>query len=312
VPLLVLLRSPASRRAGSAGAAIALAIGLGWLARDLSLGSAPDLFARSVLLVRYEDFFAVPVNAGLGRFEPVSLSRFVAALPQVFGDKMAALETNAVTFVFAFGLLLVPGLLRAARMRRAEPAVLAFGALLVLVYAVESLVFTLHSTRGSYFHSLAALFPYGVALGIVGTRDLLRSTELQRVAAVAGLTAATLISVFALAQWSAAFDPPYRARIAVVDHIPAGAFMAIDAAAWRWIADRPVIVTPSSGPDPCTLASAFGATTMVLEPVHFTPYDALYRNTIVSDWVRPSERIGDIAIFRIDPAAAGAACGLRR
>jgi hypothetical protein len=227
-------------------------------------------------------------------------------------DKAAALGTNAATFVFAFGLLLVPGMLRTAWMRRAEPAVLAYGALLALVYAVESLVFTLHSTRGSYFHSLAALFPYGVALGVVGTRDLLRSAERQRVATVGGLTAAVVISVFALAQWSAAFEPPYRARVAVVGHIPAGPFMAIDAAAWRWIADRPVIVTPSSGPDPCTLASAFGATTMVLEPVHFTAYDALYRNTIVSDWVRPSERIGDIAIFRVDSTAAGLVCsGLR-
>lgn len=284
--LLFLLRSPASRRAGVAGLAIALAIGLGWLARDQALGSAPDLFARSALLVRYEDFFAL---AG-----PPAPS-----LDELLAPKPAALLTNAVTFAFAFGLLLVPGLARASwTPLRRRPDIRAFSGLLVLVYLVESLLFTLHSTRGSYFHSLAAFVPFGVALAVVGTNDVLGTVERRRVAAAGGLAAAAIISAFALVQWDASFGPPYRERVAVIGALPPGPFYAIDAAAWRWIADRPVLVTPSGG----LCGAPLGADTLVLEPAHFSAYSAIYEGS------RPSAAVGAIRVFpvRFPPLSA---CG---
>ncbi|HEV2250461.1 MAG TPA: hypothetical protein VGT60_08145 [Candidatus Limnocylindria bacterium] len=283
--LLALLRSPASRRAGLIASGIALLIGLGWLARDLALGSSPDLFARSALLVRYEDFFAVRA--------PVAPS-----VDQLLASRPAALVTNLVTFAFAFGLLLVPGLARALWTRRDRAGVGVFAGLLVLVYLAESLVFTLHSTRGSYFHSLAAFLPFGVALGVVGTTELLGTVERSRVAAIGGLTAALIVSVFALAQWDASFNPPYRDRVAALASIPAGPFAAIDAAAWRWIADRPVIVTPSDAGGSCTVL-AYGAGTLVLEPVHFSIYTPLYETS------RPAAAVGGIRMFtvRLPPSA---------
>ena len=281
--LLALLRSPGSRRAGLAGSATALVIGLGWLVRDLSLGSSPDLFVRSALLVRYEDFFATVAPAA-------------PPIDQLLAAKPAALVTNLVTFVFAFGLLLVPGLVLA--MRRATPEIRAFAALLVLVYLVESLVFTLHSTRGSYFHSLAAFFPFGVALGVIGTVELLRTVERARVAALGGVTAALVVSAFALAQWDASFNPPYRDRVAAVGSIPPGPFLAIDAAAWRWIADRPVVVTPSDGvPASICAAATYGTSYIVLEPVHFSAYSAL------NDAARPIASAADIQVFRVGDLA---------
>ncbi len=286
LPLLFLLRSPASRRAGSAGTGIALVIGLAWLARGLSLGPDAGLFARSVLLARYEDFFALAPPP-------------VPSLDQLLAPKPAALLTNAVTFAFAFGLLLVPGLARACwTPQRGRPDVRAFSGLLVLVYLVESLLFTLHSTRGSYFHSLAAFVPFGSALAVVGTSDLLRTVERRRVAAVGGLAAAAILSTFALAQWDASFNPPYRDRVAAVAAIPAGPFYAIDAAAWRWIAERPVLVTPSGGL--CT--APIGADTVVLEPAHFSAYSALYEGS------RPVAAVGAIRVFpvRFPPASV---CG---
>jgi hypothetical protein len=264
IALLWLLRAPTSRRAAAAGTVVAVVIGLGWLARDLSLGPGPDLFARSVLLVRYEDFFAAgPVAA--------------PTVDQLVAPKPGALVTNLVTFAFGFGLLLLPGMVRAIWVRRDRADVRAFAGLIALVYLVESLVFTLHSTRGSYFHSLAAFLPFGVALGVVGTGELLGTVERGRVAAIGGLTAAIVISVFALAQWDASFNPPYRERVAAVASIPDGPFLAIDAAAWRWIADRPVIVTPSDGLAAGVCAAADrGARAIVLEPVHFSTYQALW------------------------------------
>lgn len=313
VALLALLWSGRTRRAGAAGAAIALGFGLAWLARDLSLGQAPDIFGRSVLLVRYEDFFAVPVAAGNVASVPVSWSEFVFAMPQVLGAKVAALGTNVVTFAFAFGLLLVPGIAGAVWSRRDRGEVRGFAGLAVLVYLVECLAFTLHSTRGSYFHSLAAFFPFGVALGVIGTAELLRTAERARISAAGGVAAAAIVSVFALAQWDASFNGPYRERVAVAELIPAGAFMAIDAAAWRWIADRPAVVTPSSGPDPCTLGSRdYPITSIVVERSHFSGYDPIYAGGPRNDFIGDPERVGDTLIFPVRPDAARSLCvGIR-
>ena len=287
--LLALVRSPTARRAGLAASAVALLIGLGWLARDLALGAGADLLTRSVLLVRYEDFFA-------------SVAPAAPSLGELLAAKPAALLTNAITFAFAFGLLLLPGMARAAR--RSLPEVRAFAGLLVLVYLVESLAFTLHSTRGSYFHSLAAFFPFGIALGVVGTGELLRSVARARVAAIGGLAAALIISVFALMQWDASFNGPYRARVAAVAALPDGTpFLAVDAAAWRWIADRPVIVTPSDRENLTCAAGPYGPIVVVLEPTHFAAYSAIY------DGSHPTAIVGDIRIFPFVPAES--ACSRR-
>jgi hypothetical protein len=283
--LLALVRSPRTRRAGAAGSAVALLIGIAWLARDLALGTQSDVFGRSVLLVRYEDFF----GAGSTSWPP---------LDQWLAPKPAALATNAVTFAFAFGLLLVPGLARVLWTRRDRADVRAFAALLVLVYLAESLVFTLHSTRGSYFHSLAAFVPFGVAVGVIGTGELLRTVTRARAAALGGVVAAVLVSGFALAEWDASFNVPYRERVAAVGAIPPGPFFAIDAAAWRWIADRPVIVTPVS--PPCSIRG-YGAASLVLEPAHFTAYRTVFDGGPRPDYLGEPTRIGGIAIYPIDP-----------
>lgn len=298
--LLALLWSRQTRSAGLAGSAVALAIGLGWLARDLSLGPIPDLFARSALLVRYEDFFAIA---------PPTMTAFVAALPDVLSAKVGAAGSNAATFLFAFGLLLVPGMVIAVRARRTIPAVRAFAALAAAIYLFQTVVVTLHSTRGSYFHSLAAFVPYGVALGVLGTSELLRTVERRRVAAIAGIAAAAAVSVFALAEWNAAFDPPYRDRSLAARAIPPGRFMAVDAAAWRWISRRPVIVTPADL-SPCAISAASYAAPkwLVIEKVHFSAYGPLLSGAALPEYLATPQVVGDISIFGLDIARATALC----
>jgi len=306
--LLWLVRASVSRRSGGVGSAVALAIGLAWLARDLSLGPGPDLFARSALLVRYEDFFAVDTGVGLMGIPAVSWDQFAMAWRDVLAAKVAALGTNLVTFLFAFGLLLVPGIGRAVWTRR-RPEVRAYAALLVLVYLVECTVFTLHSTRGSYFHSLAAFFPYGVALGVVGTGELLRSTEGRRLAAAGGFVAAVIVSSFALSEWDGSFNPPYRERVALAAGLPPGRLMAIDAAAWRWIADRPTMVTPANlGPCAIGYAADLDVTTLILERVHFTSYDPLYRGSPAIEYLGPPVQVGDVRLYRVDAERARSIC----
>ena len=117
-------------------------------------------------------------------------------------------------------------------------------------------------------------------------------------AAIAGVTAAVLVSAFALLQWDASFNPPYRDRVAAVGSIPPGPFLAIDAAAWRWIADRPVVVTPSNGiPASICAAATYGTSYIVLEPVHFSAYSAL------DELARPIASAGTIQVFRIGDLA---------
>jgi len=305
IVLLALVASPRTRRAGLAATAVALSIGLGWLARDLALGPSPDIIGRSVLLVRYDQFFAMAAPGWSGVIE---------ALPDVVAAKAVALGTNAGTFIFAFFVLLLPGMIAAVRARRRDPAVQAFVVALALIYLFQSIVVTLHSVRGSYLHSLAAFLPFGIALGVTGTAELLglRSWDRRAIGAIAtvGVAGAAIFSGYAVAQWDSAFNAPFRARVAALERIPDGPFLAVDAAAWRWIAGRTVVVTPSEGiaAAACYVQSA-GIRSIVLEPVHFVAYDDLYRGRTAGE---ASQEAGmDIRVYRLplppDPARASPA-----
>jgi hypothetical protein len=130
------------------------------------------------------------------------------------------------------------------------------------------------------------------------SRIALRTAERRRVAAVGGVAAAAIISALALVQWDASFNPPYRDRVAAIAALPAGPFYAIDAAAWRWIADRPIILTPSGG----FCAAPIGADTVVLEPAHFSAYSTLY------DGAQPVAAVGPIPVFAVRSSPASG-CG---
>lgn len=257
---LIALRS----RAGLAGAAVALAIGLAWQLRQVSLSYPADLLARSVLLVRYEDLY---------RLAPPTLEAYLAAWPGVIGAKAQALAANAVTFAMAFLLILLPGLAVALRRQWYRPEVRAWAGLAALVFLAQSLVWTLHSTRGSYFHSLAAFVPFGVALAVAGS-----ARWSARPVAAAALAACAVVSIFSLAQWDDSFNETYQRRATAAALLPAGRLLAIDAAAWRWITRRVAVVTPADGLErtACELRRT-DPRVLILEPAHFSAYDRQYR-----------------------------------
>ena len=288
--LLALLVRPASRSAGLAGSAIALAVGGVWFARDLGLG-ASDLLARSMLLVRYEDFF---------RIAPPTASEFLRALPDALAAKGNAVVANAVTALFAFFVLLGPLVAVSAWRLRARADVRAWSSLLVLVFLAQSLLWTLHSTRGSYFHSLAAFFPFGIALAAVAAERALvrRKATIGRLWVAGTLALAVVLSGDALVEWDASFNDLARTRTATLDAIPPGPFMAIDAAAWRAISDRSVIVTPADGLAEFGCAAAiYGARSLVLEAAHFRAYDGIYTGAEQFPWLGPPVIRGTIKIF---------------
>jgi uncharacterized membrane protein YhaH (DUF805 family) len=291
--LLALLRHPSARRAGLAGSGVALAIGLVWLVRDIGLGSSTGVLARSVLLIRYEDFFA---------FQPAYLGTADAPIGDLIGVRVAALVTNAATFAFAYALVLLPALVVGVRTLRDRADVRAWLGLAVLVYLAQSLLFTLHSTRGSYFHSLAALFPFGLAIAAAGAERVLASRAPE--AAVAWLWGGVLlvgvVSALAVTQWDATFNGGTQTRIAALDAIPSGPFLAIDAAAWRWIGGRSVFVTPADGLSfaGCE-AQATGARSLVLEAAHFSRYEELYTNDVRPSWLDAPVVRGTTKIYAI-------------
>lgn len=299
--LLALAARPISRRAGVTGSAIALAIGGAWFARDLSLG-ASDFLARSMLLVRYEDFF---------RIESPTLAAFVAALPVALAAKASALASNAFTALFAFFVLLGPVAVVAALRLRTRPDARAWSALLVLVFLAQSLLWTLHSTRGSYFHSLASFFPFGIALAAAGAERVLtrRGAPIARLWTTGVLVIAVALSAGAVVQWDAAFNGIARTRAAALDAIPPGPFMAIDAAAWRHLSGRPVIVTPAEFDLGVCLAMRYGASSIVLEAAHLREWDPLYVSERSPLLGAPVVR-GAIKIYPLVPNS-GCSIGLR-
>ena len=297
VALLALAVRASSRSAGMAGSAIALAIGAAWLARGVALGESPDLLGRTVLLARYEDFFAI---------NPTGTADIAAILT----TRLGALWSDLILVLFGLiGYLAFPLYLGVRRGWRL-PAVRAFAGLALLIYVAEGLVWPLHATRGSYFHSLAAFYPFAMALVAVGGEAWLssRDARTRRLAVNGTVAAAAALAVFGLATWDTAFNGPYRARVAALDAIPPGPFVAIDAAAWRWISDRAVVVTPADGPEFAgCVAGRYGANSVVLEAAHFSAYDTVYRGGSTPFFGAPIER----GAIRIYPLVPGLECSFR-
>ncbi|MEP6693977.1 MAG: hypothetical protein ABJB39_04985, partial [Chloroflexota bacterium] len=97
---------------------------------------------------------------------------------------------------------------------------------------------------------------------------------------------------------------------AALDAIPAGPFMAIDAAAWRSLSGRSVIVTPADGLAEFGCAAAFyGAHSLVLEAAHFRVYDAIYAESERPSWLGPPVIRDSIKIF---PFVGDFGCSIRR
>lgn len=288
---LALLVVGAPARALLTALLTALVVALPWYARDLALGIPPGQFARGALLIRYEDFFALV---------PPDLAHYLAAPDHALEAKAAALGSNLAIFVVADVLVLAPLALWEAWRRRDEPLARGWLAVASALYLAQSLVFTLHSTHGSYFHSFAGLFPLAIALGIARGAILLQPAP-RRIAASALGAGALVLSSYALFVWADGFDALARSRRDVARsgavHVPA---LVVDAAAWRAHLDGPTLVTPADGLEAARqVARRYGARTLVLEPIHFSAYDALYRREQRVEWLELAALSGDVVVYRI-------------
>ncbi|MDP9274407.1 MAG: hypothetical protein M3O99_02280 [Chloroflexota bacterium] len=288
--LLALTLRGSSRRAGIAGSAVALAIGLAWLARGLALPGSPAIaLVKGIFLARYEDFFALTPSGS-------------ADLATLIGVRLSALGSDLVVALAALVLFLVVPLFLGLRAGWRLPAVRAFAALALLIYVAEGVVWPLHATRGSYFHSLAAFYPFAMALVALGGETWLARFELtnRRLITFGTLGAVTILAVFGLTNWDSSFNEGYRARVAALGAIPPGPFLAIDAAAWRWISDRTVLISPADGPETAAcVAIRYRAESLVLESAHFSAYQSLYDGT-GSPWFGQRAERGGIRVYSLN------------
>ena len=289
IALLALALRPSTRMAGIAGSAVALAIGLGWLARGLALpGPAGIALVKGVFIVRYEDFFALNPSG------PADLATLI-------GVRVSALWSDLVVVLAALLFFLAVPLFFGLRAGWHLSSVRPFAALALLIYVAEALVWPLHATRGSYFHSLAAFYPFAMALVALGGETWLARLDqtARRLATYGTLVAVTILALVGLMNWDTSFNAPYRARVAALDVIPPGPFLAIDGAAWRWISDRSVLVSPADGPQTAAcVAVRYQAQSLVLEPAHFTAYQSLYDGS-ASPWFGPRGESGAIKVFSL-------------
>jgi hypothetical protein len=287
--LLALAFRRSSRMSGITGTAVALAIGLAWLARGLALpGPAGLALVKGVLIARYEDFFAL---------NPTGSADFATLI----GVRLGALVSDLIAALAALALFLVVPLFLGVRAGWRLPPVRAFASLALLIYVAEAFLWPLHATRGSYFHSLAAFFPFSMALVALGGETWLARFErnLRRLATLGTLGAVTILAVFGLTSWDASFNESYRSRVAALDLIPPGPFLAIDAAAWRWISGRTVLLAPSDGPETAAcVATAYGAQSLVLEAAHFSAYQSLYDGS-GSPWFGQRGERGAIRVYSL-------------
>ena len=299
VALLALAARPSSRTAGVVGSGVALLIGAAWLVRGLMLGGSPDLLSRTLFLVRYEDFFAI-VPSG------------TADVTTIVTARLAALWSDFIVALFGLMAFLALPLALGLRDGWHRPSVRAFAGLALLIYVAEGVIWPLHATRGSYFHSLAAFYPFAMAVvALGGERWLARRDERTRRIALSGTIAAAIaLAAVGLSTWDATFNEGYRARVAALDAIPDGPFLAIDGAAWRWIADRTVAVTPADGLElAACVAARYGAKSVVLEAAHFSAYGGLYQGDPVP-WLAPAIERGTVRIYAIREGS-GAECSFR-
>jgi hypothetical protein len=197
----------------------------------------------------------------------------------LIGVRLSALGSDLFAVLGVLLFFLVVPLFFGLRAGWQLPAVRAFAGLALLIYVAEGLVWPLHATRGSYLHSLAAFFPSAMALVALGGETRLARLELpiRRLVTLGTVGGVTILAVFGLTSWDTSFNEGYRARVAALQVIPPGPFLAIDGAAWRWISDRSVLVTPADGPQAAAcVAIRYRAQSLVLEPAHFSAYQSLY------------------------------------
>ena len=245
---------------------------LPWFMRNLnSVGSLlPVGGAQGIWFAEYDDLFNYPPDAS-----PQTL--FADGPGAFLQSRWEAFTGNLGTLVAVEGMVvLAPLMLIALWKRRAQPFMRGFWLYALGLHLAMTLIFPFPGLRGGLFHSAAALFPFWMALGVVGLDDVIdwiaqRRRHWNRLTAKRIFSAALLIFCVAL---SLSISVPRRFRAgtpplytALLETLPEGARVMInDPAQLFYYTGFGGVVLPNETPDVLPeIARKYGVDYLVLE-----------------------------------------------
>ncbi len=140
---------------------------LPWIVRNLNvLGTLfPTGGARTALLRDYNEFFAYPADWSFEKF-------WAWGIGNILESRLQAGGINFLTWLAVEGMVLLgPLALWAWWRNRSNVLLLGFGWYVLLLHFVMTIIFPFAGYRGGLLHSSTALFPFWMALALLGLDD---------------------------------------------------------------------------------------------------------------------------------------------
>ena len=153
-----------------------LIVMLPWFLRNIAaLGLIlPTGGLRGIGFSQYDDLFRYSATA-------MAAPDFGEVIPRLLEIRWTAALHGFTTFIAVEGLiLLAPFMLIGWWQRRRHPLLRGFTALAIGIHFVMILLFPLQGYRGGLFHAAAALFPFWMALGVLGLDEAVEWVAIRR------------------------------------------------------------------------------------------------------------------------------------
>lgn len=148
-----------------------------WMVRNLNaIGTVlPVGGAQGIWFTDYNDIFNYPPDATPTRFFEIG------GWGLLLESRWVGLSSAAVTLIVVEGLIFLAPLMLIGLFRRwRDPFLIPFWIYALGLHLAMALVFPFPGSRGGLFHSAAALFPFWVALGLVGLDDVIQQVARRR------------------------------------------------------------------------------------------------------------------------------------
>ncbi len=153
-----------------------------WLRNMQALGTAlPTGGAAGMFFTDYDDLFAYPAGASLGRFLETAGWRGFLDTRWLALVGEGGISGNLGTFLAVEGMIFLAPLMLIGLVKRwRNPFLWPFIVAAIGIHVVMTLVFSFAGYRGGLLHSAGALVPFWAALGVVGLRDVLEWVARRR------------------------------------------------------------------------------------------------------------------------------------
>jgi hypothetical protein len=282
----------------------------GWLVRNgVVMGRPlPVAAVQTIFMTTYDDLYAY------GRvLTPAAFWEWGWA--NILASRWAAVSVAAQTFLAVAGLIFLAPLIgyawwRLSRMPECRNRLRPLTAYSLLLFAAMSLLFAFPGMRGGLFHSVAAVWPWFMALAAAGLalvieavarrRPFWNARQAQRVyAATAVLLAFGLTFLVGLSRDVGEREAAVYRQIG--QRLPAGVVvMAGNAPGLHYHTGLAAVSVPNEPPSIMLQAARqFGVTYLILDENRPRPLDDLYRGVVTLPQLRLVAQFDDVKIYEI-------------